>query len=384
MRIGILTFHSQLNYGGVLQCWALAEALRRMGHEPVVLDRWLSPARIELDGPLGGNASVLGWLKIAVRSLLGSHELSVVRRRLRTKRFLKDRLTLSSYHFLTWKDAPPELGIDRIVVGSDQVWNVYDAELNGVYLLKDAPPVPASAYAVSFGTRSIPERLCRCYAEQLPRFSNVGVREREGVKLVEMLGGSARHVVDPTLLLDRTDWKPSAGRRGRMRLVCYFLSENAEAMAAKIVPWAKARGMDVDVLSQMKGVIPLKDCLKSFIRHPLGTAASAAIRYSFGPEEFLEAFRTAELCITDSFHALMFSCIFGLNCRFLRPRSEVRQAMFSRIEEFAAECTRGPLVVEDVDTALVSLAAGERTEYEWAKIDSHRRESLAFLAEAVK
>ena len=27
MRIGILTFHSQLNYGGVLQAWALREAL---------------------------------------------------------------------------------------------------------------------------------------------------------------------------------------------------------------------------------------------------------------------------------------------------------------------------------------------------------------------
>ena len=27
MKIGILTFHSQLNYGGVLQCWALQTAL---------------------------------------------------------------------------------------------------------------------------------------------------------------------------------------------------------------------------------------------------------------------------------------------------------------------------------------------------------------------
>ena len=38
MRIGILTFHSQLNYGGVLQCWALKKALEDMGHEAVVLD----------------------------------------------------------------------------------------------------------------------------------------------------------------------------------------------------------------------------------------------------------------------------------------------------------------------------------------------------------
>ena len=40
MKVGILTFHAQLNYGGVLQCWALREALKRMGHT-VVVDLWL-------------------------------------------------------------------------------------------------------------------------------------------------------------------------------------------------------------------------------------------------------------------------------------------------------------------------------------------------------
>ena len=29
MKIGILTFHSQLNYGGVLQCWALQTVLAK-------------------------------------------------------------------------------------------------------------------------------------------------------------------------------------------------------------------------------------------------------------------------------------------------------------------------------------------------------------------
>ena len=41
MKLGILTFHSQLNYGGVLRCWALKMALEGMGHEVVVVDRWL-------------------------------------------------------------------------------------------------------------------------------------------------------------------------------------------------------------------------------------------------------------------------------------------------------------------------------------------------------
>ena len=31
MKIGILTFHSQLNYDGILQCWALQTALEKLG-----------------------------------------------------------------------------------------------------------------------------------------------------------------------------------------------------------------------------------------------------------------------------------------------------------------------------------------------------------------
>lgn len=38
MKIGILTFHSQLNYGGVLQCWAQKMALEGVGRG-VVVDR---------------------------------------------------------------------------------------------------------------------------------------------------------------------------------------------------------------------------------------------------------------------------------------------------------------------------------------------------------
>ena len=38
MRIGILTFHRAHNYGAVLQCYALQEVLRRMGHDVQVID----------------------------------------------------------------------------------------------------------------------------------------------------------------------------------------------------------------------------------------------------------------------------------------------------------------------------------------------------------
>ena len=38
MKIGILTFHRAINYGAVLQCYALQETLKRMGHNVEVID----------------------------------------------------------------------------------------------------------------------------------------------------------------------------------------------------------------------------------------------------------------------------------------------------------------------------------------------------------
>ena len=38
MRVGIITFHFAWNYGAVLQCLALSETLKEMGHEICVIN----------------------------------------------------------------------------------------------------------------------------------------------------------------------------------------------------------------------------------------------------------------------------------------------------------------------------------------------------------
>ena len=43
MKIGILTLHSQINYGGVLQAYAMQNTLKDMGHDAVIIDCWLTP-----------------------------------------------------------------------------------------------------------------------------------------------------------------------------------------------------------------------------------------------------------------------------------------------------------------------------------------------------
>ena len=121
MRVGILTFHSQLNYGGVLQAYALQETLRGLGHDVIVLDRWLDPENRALT--LGRDRmGFWGWTKLLLRSILGGDEIAKGVRVKRTRRFLRESMHLSEYSFYSWKDVPSDLGVDVIVVGSDQVW----------------------------------------------------------------------------------------------------------------------------------------------------------------------------------------------------------------------------------------------------------------------
>src|SRR5690606_32509953 len=39
MKIAIMTQPLGSNYGGIMQAWALQQVLKRMGHEPVTIDR---------------------------------------------------------------------------------------------------------------------------------------------------------------------------------------------------------------------------------------------------------------------------------------------------------------------------------------------------------
>ena len=68
MRVGILTFHAQLNYGGGLQAFALQTALERMGHEVVMVDRWLSAGNVALRGPFAG-MPVRSWVTVSYTHL---------------------------------------------------------------------------------------------------------------------------------------------------------------------------------------------------------------------------------------------------------------------------------------------------------------------------
>lgn len=395
MKIGILTFHSQLNYGGVLQCWALQTVLEKMGHEVVVIDRWQDAfnTRLERGAVTRG---LRGILSNCIRTFLGGGHGQIRLRSKITKRFIHDYIRLTGYHFVEWQDAPADLGIDVIVVGSDQVWHCGDFGDPRVYFLQGAPQLPAIAYAASFGFAKIPkfvsEKTEECiealpiYKEGLARFSAISCREEEGVNLCRELGYLAVHVLDPTLLLDEADWnkivkvQPSK----RKRIVCYFMSEDIPSSLAALGEFVKSGGHEVTALLNSGIPIPMPTTPKKFVNWIRLLSCKHKRHFeileSAGPAEFVNAIANADFVISDSFHALMFSIIFGKNVRILKPKTEMRKRMISRIREIASHM-RGELFVESVADALSSYARNEVVEMDKEWLSLRRTQSLKFLKE---
>ena len=373
MKIGILTFHSQLNYGGVLQCWALQTALEQLGHEVVVIDRWLNSDNFLLERGYD-QWTCKQWIKFWIRSLLGLGDLNQWLRVRRTKKFLRKYLKRTPYHFVDWQEAPKELGVDMLVVGSDQVWHCGDWGEPAVYLLEEAPKIPAIAYAASFGLTEIPAEFKDLYERGLPKFKAISCREVEGVELCRKSGAEATHVVDPTLLA----WcaGPTVIKTPKRDLVCYFLSEQLEEHWQVLEDFAKKNNCKVRVLlgEYAGGNLPLPYSWRRMqlwlrgIWQKINPLARVKVLASAGPEEFVTVFKHARWVASDSFHALMFAINNNCNARIIRPHSEMRQKMFARIEEFAAH-TEGPLIADSVSAALDSLASGEEVkyDYEWIK-----------------
>lgn len=388
MKIGILTYHDEVNYGSLLQAYAMQTALRDFGHESVIIDRWFQPRQDRIYGILHSRSlrEWMGWIR---RALWCSGAFSLFLRQWRSRAFIKKHLRLTSYSFHDCAEAPSDLGVDLVTVGSDQVW--HPCAQPDVYLLCGLKQVPGIAYAASFGANVIPQEMEALYRDGFKNFSAIGVREQEGVEMVRKLGvDDVAHVVDPTILVNPKCWKKLVGeikKSGKKKLACYFLDEDHLEIAKQLGCWAKENNAEVDLFLQdffcpWRGFFPDFNYLfkywKCRLIYPL------RFRYAAGPIEFLRKIANSDCVLTNSFHALMFSIIFRRNVRIVKPSASIRKGMSARMQEFSGSIIKGPLVVDNLDAALNSYGRGEHVTYDEDVLSQRRRDSEAWLQKAIR
>lgn len=215
-KIGILTFwHSNDNYGQLLQCYALQAYFKQQGHQPILI-RFIPIAKAgsKLDpqyflSKLLNIKHVFAYVKYKIE-LIKSKQF-----RLKFPRYFDDfrneHIQSTSKVYYSFQDLLNEnwKGFDAFISGSDQVWSYYSVKENfNVFFLDFVPKgIRKIAYAASFGRNEIPEDYRQSLPNWLNEFNAVGLREDSGISICRNVSfHNAELVCDPTLLLSGNDY----------------------------------------------------------------------------------------------------------------------------------------------------------------------------------
>ena len=334
MKIGILThYYGSTNYGGNLQAYALCKVLEGLGHQPqqVQIDHSIAYENLLQPKKRGFKHKIKQLAKPVARLLIPSYRKKwqaqkATRQRLAAafSRFNRELIPHSDQVY-TPKTIHQALGqYDVFITGSDQVWNPiwYFPPFFLDFVPSDVPKI---SYAASIGQTQLPDAIRACYRAHLQDFLAVSVREEDAVALLEGVApGQVARVLDPTMLLCREDWEAvaEAPAQAQPYLFCYFLG-NDPVCRQLATDYAKAHNLTLVTIPNATGLQNSND--KDFGDVRLDDPS---------PEAFLGLIRHAQQVFTDSFHATVFSLIFGR--QFVTFPRQGHSKMNSRVTSLTA------------------------------------------------
>lgn len=369
-KVAVMTLKDSPNYGGILQAYALQKAVEKLGHECYLIDYMNREFRRKFaffGKPRG--MSTLYWLFKKAQYPL----MTVMMRRMMP---FYDHMNVTE-HF----EDPKELKklnseFDMFMTGSDQVW-ACDLNYNDdSYFLSFADTDHKKvSYAASFG-RTVnmmkPEEK-EFIAPLLGRFDVLTVRENSGVEVVKELSGrvDAIPVLDPTFLLDRSDWERVASHnykgRGKKYILCYLMQSRKNDTEALGLAKRMAKNTGLPIIKICRG---------------LTSVLWGETAYVPTVEEWLGLFMDAEYIITNSFHGMAFSVNFQKNfTSFIEgdPKSGRNSRIYDRCKDFGL--LDRIQVVGNKNAARTESINYEKPIQELGKL---RNESINYLKKALE
>lgn len=277
MKIGIITFHWAVNYGAILQTYALSEYLDRMGAETQVINYY--PKRYK--------KNLINALKTRHLSLIPKR-IKELSKEKNIADFRKKKLKMTQYYSTNKQLINADFDFDCYICGSDQIWNESflcggERKKTYSYFLNFAPNDKIIAsYAASFGVMRYNESLKNDLKKYLKRFDFISVRENSGLDILHDIGiNNACVVPDPTLLLSKEDYKKFITDNDKnYKYAFVYMLHGKFDDASDVIEFARRSGQNI-VVSTDEGI-----------------------------EEWLSNIYYSEHVITNSFHGIVFSIIF--------------------------------------------------------------------------
>lgn len=285
MKVGILTFHRAYNYGAILQAYALQEKLKEMGVQSEIID-YLSNAKrkqsklFAYNQKLGLKGNLLKFVKDCYRKSKNKA----------FDQFMKDEMVLSERDYSTFDELVQmdKQGVyDIYIVGSDQVWNYNNTLKDSVFLLSFVSnDRKKCSFAASIGSAKFDDETYTQYNKELKKFRVLTVREESAIIGYGFLRENhARAVVDPTLLLKKSDYEKLAHPRILKKKYAFMYTIAGERHLRKFAEqYCKDNGLTL-VDSKKSGV---------FFKNT-------------SPKDFLSFIQHADCIFTNSFHGTALS-----------------------------------------------------------------------------
>lgn len=282
-RVGIITFHSAINFGAILQTYALYKTVSQTYvteiidyNDSVINNRY----RLFNKGlSFGGRVKEILLLP---STIIQRRKFNIFRNKMRLSSKVDDNSIC-------------KLKYDIVIAGSDQVWNYTLTNNNAIYLLNWVNHSSKKfSYAASIGVEDI-EAVKGTYVELLRDFSEISVRESYAKKILYKQNILSEVNIDPVFLIGKEQWEKQVKNPNlNMKYVLIYSIGHSESLVIFAKEYGKRKNAKVIYISD--------SVIKS---------SGMKIARGIGPEEWLGLFANAECIFTNSFHGTAFSIIFN-------------------------------------------------------------------------
>lgn len=307
MKIGLITLY-RYNYGSVLQCFSTQRYLQDNYAECILIEKYnKSKIHSYLKTLVSLCCKCLMYPR-SIRSILSqfkaqrSGSLRMSPNSLREiDRFVFCNINKKKYSYNELRSIAATDEYDYFFTGSDQVWNGSSILGQDMYFLRFAPQEKRIAWAPSFGGADISIYNRRSYSKYITQFQSLSAREKSGQKNIEHFVKKKVDVLcDPVILITNEQWRAlyncNTSLDVREKYICLFfidqISEEALEFTKRLVKNTKLK------------IISFGYHYESYEK------LENYAHYDGSPFEFLKCIDNAEIVVTDSFHAIVFSILF--------------------------------------------------------------------------
>lgn len=344
MKVGIITFHASHNYGSMLQAYALQQTVIALGHQCEIINL-RTVAQREMYRPFYKQP---GWIKKLKAIRYPWIALDDVRKHQLFEKFLNTYYHLSSETYSSAEAlSKAQFDYDCYISGSDQIWNTNCYDFSSAYFLDFVKTGRRIAYAPSMGPLPSHVDISSQFrlANLLEQYQAISVREPNTAKRIKQLTGKTAIVTaDPTLLPSSSLWSSLAGEKPHVKGEYILL----------YTPWYEPyKGLysDAAKIAEKKGIqviCTITEGYRYWRRNPHFKYFTAV-----GPIEFLNLIKYSKAVLCGSFHAVVFSLIFGKSFYAYKGMDDSRISHLLQMTGLE-KCAESPENITSVDVTQAS------------------------------